>query len=67
MISEQTVARIVIDHGLIREWHPKYDLTENDEGEYRRLIPAVAQDLNSAGTISKETFLAIWNWKGRSA
>jgi hypothetical protein len=53
MPRPSTVARIVIDDAFIGEWHPKYDLTENDEGEYRRLILTVAQDLDSVGTISK--------------
>jgi hypothetical protein len=64
MKGEKAVARIVIDDAFIREWHPRYDATEDDEGEYQRLVTAVAQDLNSLGTISEETFLAVWNWKG---
>lgn len=64
MKSGQTVARVVIDDAFIREWHPKYDLTENDEGEYQRLVAEVARDLKSLGTISQDTFLAVWNWKG---
>jgi len=64
MTSAPTVARIVIDDAFIREWHPKYDLTENDEGEYQRLVAEVARDLTSLGTISQDTFLAVWNWKG---
>lgn len=55
---------IAIDDAFIREWHPRYNLTENDEPEYERLAAAVAQDMASGGTISKETFLRIWNWKG---
>jgi hypothetical protein len=64
MTSGQTVARIVIDEAFIREWHPKYDVTENDESEYQRLVAEVARDLKSLGTISQNTFLAVWNWKG---
>ena len=52
-----------IDDAFIRTWHPRYDLTENDEPEYRRLVNQVADDIRTAGTISKETFLAIWKWK----
>jgi hypothetical protein len=55
---------LVIDDAFIREWEPKYDLIENDEKEYQRLIPEVARDIASTGTISEATFLAIWNWKG---
>jgi hypothetical protein len=55
---------IVIDDAFIREWEPKYDLIENDEAEYQRLVPEVARDMASTGTISEKTFLAIWKWKG---
>jgi hypothetical protein len=55
---------IVIDDAFIGEWHPKYEWTENDEDEYQRLVPTVARDMAATGTISKDTFLAIWNWKG---
>jgi hypothetical protein len=64
MTSAQSAARIVIDDAFIREWHPKYDVTEDDEREYQRLVGEVARDLNSLGTISQGTFLAVWNWKG---
>jgi hypothetical protein len=49
---------------FIREWEPKYDLIENDEEEYQRLVPEVARDMASTGTISENTFRAIWKWKG---
>jgi hypothetical protein len=55
---------LVIDDAFIREWEPKYDLIENDEAEYQRLIPEVARDMASTGTISEKTFLGIWKWKG---
>jgi len=61
-----TVGRILIDDAFISGWHAEYDLTENDEREYRWPIPVVAQDLDSAGTVSKETFLEIYKWKRRS-
>ena len=64
MPSAPPAARVVIDDAFIREWHPKYDVTENDEREYQRLGAEVARDLNSLGTISQGTFLAVWNWKG---
>jgi hypothetical protein len=64
MPSAPTAARIVIEHAFINEWHPKYDLTEDDEGEYRRLLAETARDLSTQGTISKDTFLTIWKWKG---
>jgi len=55
---------LVVDDAFIAEWHPRYDLTSHDEPEYHRLVAAVAQDMSSTGTISEETFLAIWKWKG---
>ncbi len=48
----------------ISEWHPKYDWTESDEGKYQELAAIVSRDMASAGTVSKSTFLRIWNWKG---
>lgn len=53
-----------IDGAFIRQWHLRYELTEHDEPEYRRLIDRVAGDISSTGTISKQTFLAIFSWKG---
>ena len=55
---------VVIDDNFIREWHPKYDQIATDETEYKRLVRLVASELTSSGTISKNTFLAIWAWKG---
>jgi len=55
---------IEIDDAFISEWHPKYDLTENDETEYNELLGRVAVDIKSRGTISSKTFLGIWKWKG---
>lgn len=55
---------VVIDDAFIGEWHPKYDWTENDEDEYQKLVAIVSRDIASAGTVSKNTFLRIWNWKG---
>lgn len=54
--------KIAIDDAFIREWHPKY--LEEDEGDYELLIATVAREMHSGGTVTKETFLAIWNWKG---
>jgi hypothetical protein len=51
-----------IDDAFIREWHPKY--REGDEDEYERLVATVAREMNSMGTIRRETFLDIWKWKG---
>lgn len=56
--------QIAIDDNFIGEWHPKYDRIAYDEPEYQRLVREVAQNIKSTGTISKETFLDIWRWKG---
>jgi holliday junction DNA helicase RuvB len=56
--------KIVINDAFIREWEPRYDRIAGDEPEYRRLVSVVARDIGSTGTVSKETFLAIWSWKG---
>ena len=55
---------IIVDDAFIETWHPRYDLTESDQAEYDSLIAQVAMEVRSSGTISKETFLAIWRWKG---
>jgi hypothetical protein len=55
---------VVIDDAFLREWEPKYDRVENDEGEYQEIVAVVARNMGSTGTISKETFLRIWSWKG---
>ena len=56
--------KIVIDDAFIRGWEPRYDRIAGDEPEYRRLVNAVAREIARTGTISKETFLDIWKWKG---
>jgi hypothetical protein len=55
---------VVIDDAFISEWHPKYDSTESDEDEYQKLVINVSREIASTGTVSKSTFLRIWNWKG---
>lgn len=54
---------LIIDDAFIREWHPRYDLTENDELEYLRLVGTVSSEMASTGTISWKTFEDIWRWK----
>jgi uncharacterized protein (DUF433 family) len=51
-----------IDKAFILKWDPRYE--EGDEDEYRRLVNKVGEERKASGTISKETFLAIWAWKG---
>ena len=61
--AKQYPTKIVIDDAFIRGWEPRYDRIANDEPEYRRLVRVVAGEIASSGTISEETFRAIWNWK----
>jgi hypothetical protein len=55
-----------IDDAFIKKWDPEYDKPEigGDYKEYETLKTKVAGEINSIGTISKKTFLAIWKWKG---
>lgn len=64
MRSKAAVANMTlqIDDAFIRKWEPEYE--ERDEGDYGNLVATVAQEMKSGGTISKDTFLRIWNWKG---
>jgi hypothetical protein len=55
---------IRIDDAFVSKWDPKYDETEGDDSEYRRLTEVVHRDVKSRGTISREAFQAIWKWKG---
>ena len=52
-----------IDDQFIHAWHPRYDETENDEPEYRRLLNKVSSELGSDGTLTLQTFTEILNWK----
>jgi hypothetical protein len=57
-----------IDDAFIAKWEPLYDtIPPFDQGDYERLVKQVAQDMASLGTISKNTFLGIWKWKGPNA
>lgn len=53
-----------IDDAFIAYWHPRYDEIADDEPEYQRLCGIVSRDMCSTNTIFKQTFLAIWRWKG---
>lgn len=55
--------KLVIDNTFVEEWHPKYDKIENDQEEYEAIITKVSNDLSQKGTISKETFIRILDWK----
>jgi plasmid stabilization system protein ParE len=66
-----------IDDEFIGRWEPLYDdprIGGDDEDHigcsggkvvgYKTLITRVGRDVSSTGTISKNTFLEIWKWKG---
>jgi hypothetical protein len=57
---------LLIDDAFISKWHPKYDeLEPGDEKKYEALVHTVDEEMKSKKrTISKETFLDIWKWKG---
>jgi len=55
-----------IDDAFIARWEPMYDrrLIGDDEKEYLTIKSVVAEDLAAMdNTISKTTFLRIWEWK----
>jgi hypothetical protein len=54
---------LTIDLSFISTWHPKYDESERDEPEYRNLVSQVRNELNRNGSLSKETFVRILDWK----
>jgi hypothetical protein len=55
-----------IDDAFIRQWGPKYDDrgVGDDYQSYADLIKIVPVEAKQTGTISKKTFLGIWEWKG---
>jgi hypothetical protein len=58
---------IQLDAAFIDEWGPKFEargIGAEYEGEYPGIVKAVALEIKSSGTLSKELFLRIWNWKG---
>jgi hypothetical protein len=40
------------------------EVRRNEPGDYEILAATVAKEMGSKGTVSKETFLGVWNWKG---
>lgn len=52
-----------IDSTFISTWHPKYDESENDEPEYRTLVAQIGNELKQRGSLSKETFIRVLDWK----
>ncbi|HAF07113.1 MAG: hypothetical protein QME48_07130 [bacterium] len=54
---------IEIDDAFIEKWHPEYDKCEVDEEDYKTIIAKVSNELSQKGTISKDTFIDILDWK----
>lgn len=52
-----------IDHSFISIWHPRYDEIANDEAEYRLLVTLTNTEIAEKGTLTKQTFTRILNWK----
>lgn len=59
-----TDTRLQIDDAFIATWHPKYEETEKDEEEYKRLVDQAGKDVRLTNTLSRESFWAIYKWKG---
>lgn len=60
---EDSDSSLRIDNSFIAEWHPKYDEIESDELDYQYLVVQVKKELDKNGTLSKEIFTEILNWK----
>ncbi len=58
-----------IDDTFIEKWHLKYDCSKvgNDEKEYKDIIENVSGEISQNGTLSKEIFKKIYNWKAARA
>lgn len=54
-----------IDDQFIQAWHPRYDETENDESEYKRLLEIASDEMRDDGLLTEKTFTDILNWKSR--
>jgi hypothetical protein len=52
-----------IDDQFIQAWHPRYDETEDDEPEYRRLLNKVSLEMETDRSLIRQTFTEILNWK----
>jgi thermostable 8-oxoguanine DNA glycosylase len=55
---------IEIDDAFIEKWHPKYDEFGDDvEEDYKTIIAKISNELSRKGTMLKDTFIDILNWK----
>lgn len=53
----------VIDDSFIKKWDPRYDETEDDEEDYKRILLSVAKDIKKLDTLSKDVFVNLLIWK----
>ena len=52
-----------IDCQFIKKWHPLYDCTETDQKKYDSILSIVVAELGNTGTLTRETFIRIIDWK----
>src|SRR3989442_14378391 len=52
-----------INRPFVKRWNPVYKRVEDDEDEYKRILESVQKELKATGSISKETFTKIVDWK----
>jgi hypothetical protein len=52
-----------IDYSFISAWHPRYDEVANDQAEYRLLVALTNTEIAEKGTLTKQTFMRVLNWK----
>jgi len=55
----------VIDNDFIKKWSPQYyeHNIGDDYSEYEDIIKKVSEEISQIGTLSKEIFIKIYNWK----
>lgn len=56
-----------VNDGFIRDWEPRCDEIGYDEIDYQNLIQRVIEEVLDIGSISRGTFLTIYNWKAPRA
>jgi hypothetical protein len=52
-----------INHSFMSTWHPRYDEIASDEVEYKNLLTLTSKEIEEKGTLSRQTFIRILNWK----
>lgn len=56
-----------VNDEFIRHWGPRYDEIAHDEFDYQNLIQSVIEEVHDGGSISRDTFWRIYNWKAPRA